>query len=364
MFHAHTRPRRLNLESLEPRQLLAADPIITEFLASNRNGLSDGDGRTSDWIELYNRGNEAVDLAGYSLTDSADDPTRWTFPSRVLQPGEYLVVFASGRATPEPTDAAGNLHTNFRLSAKGEYLALIAPDGKVLTEFSTQAGGYPAQEANVSYGFSQATVGVDAESASTFLVPMDDGLGTSWTAIDFDPASNGFNTGTAALGYEARPTNRTNFADLIETELPDRTHAFYSRFEFDVDDASQVGQLTLKLSYDNGVIVYLNGSEVMRENAPANPNWISTAPNADRRDADALEPVEFDLSEHIDKLVNGKNVLAIHALNNLSDNTDLLLVPQLIFDRPLRGADTPVWLISTVCRAHTEPLLHEKSGDT
>ena len=43
------------LESLERRTLLtASDPIISEFMADNTNGLVDGLGHRGDWIEIYN----------------------------------------------------------------------------------------------------------------------------------------------------------------------------------------------------------------------------------------------------------------------------------------------------------------------
>ena len=57
--------RRVQLEQLEPRQLLAASPVISEFLAKNDSGLLDGDLIASDWIELRNAGDEAIDLAGW-----------------------------------------------------------------------------------------------------------------------------------------------------------------------------------------------------------------------------------------------------------------------------------------------------------
>ena len=45
--------------------------------------------------------------------------------------------------------AGEELHTNFRLSASGDYLALVRPDGTVASEFTPD---YPPQEANISYG--------------------------------------------------------------------------------------------------------------------------------------------------------------------------------------------------------------------
>src|SRR5690606_35780390 len=75
-------------ERLEPRAMLSAGPvIISEFLASNDDGLRDRDGDASDWIELHNPTGAAVDLAGWSLTDDADEPDKWAFPSVAIPPG-------------------------------------------------------------------------------------------------------------------------------------------------------------------------------------------------------------------------------------------------------------------------------------
>ena len=64
--------------------------------------------------------------------------------------GGYLIVYASGNDTP---DANGNLHTNFKLSAGGEYLALVRPGGGgVTSEFGIGAADYPSQDDDISYG--------------------------------------------------------------------------------------------------------------------------------------------------------------------------------------------------------------------
>ena len=126
-FRTKPRERRLHIEQLEPRQLLAADVLITEFMASNSGGLRDGDGDSSDWMELFNAGTVAVDLGGYYLTDNADQLSKWSFPVGTnIAPGATLLVFASDKGTAGP---AGELHTNFALSAGGEFLALVDPDG-------------------------------------------------------------------------------------------------------------------------------------------------------------------------------------------------------------------------------------------
>ena len=66
--------------------LLAAPPdvVISEFMASNTTTLFDEDGDASDWIELWNRSGDPVDLVGWHLVDSG---VSWTFPTTVLAPG-------------------------------------------------------------------------------------------------------------------------------------------------------------------------------------------------------------------------------------------------------------------------------------
>src|SRR5262245_54956071 len=76
--------------------LRAAEPVtITEFAASNANGLRDENGDTSDWIELFNGGTTNVNLNGWFLTDSPDNLTKWRLPATNLGPNLFLIVFAS-----------------------------------------------------------------------------------------------------------------------------------------------------------------------------------------------------------------------------------------------------------------------------
>ena len=97
--------------------------VINELLAVNRTSLQDEDGEFSDWIEIYNGGTLPVTLSNYALSDDETEPVKWRFPQNVvLQPGEYYVVFASGK---NRTGGDGlYAHTNFRLSAEGETVIL------------------------------------------------------------------------------------------------------------------------------------------------------------------------------------------------------------------------------------------------
>lgn len=129
---------------------------ISEFQADNLDTLDDEETRSSDWIEIHNSGTEEVDLQGWSLTDDADNPSKWQFPEGLsLAPDAYLVVFASkkNKHTKQSIFQQSPIkltHTNFKLALDGEYLALVRPDGETVEhEF---APAYPLQVSNTSYG--------------------------------------------------------------------------------------------------------------------------------------------------------------------------------------------------------------------
>lgn len=120
---------------------------ISEFMAINASGLQDDDNEYSDWIEIENNSGNTINLKGYYLSDNQENLTKWKFPDKLIENGAYLIVFASEK---NRTSADKPLHTNFKLSGSGEYLALINPDGKtVISAYSPQ---FPAQKENVSYG--------------------------------------------------------------------------------------------------------------------------------------------------------------------------------------------------------------------
>nr|MCR5663245.1 CotH kinase family protein [Oscillospiraceae bacterium] len=97
---------------------------LSELMVKNGAALRDEDGDFSDWIELENRSDRPVELAGWRLSDKKSADKGWTFPAVTLEPGERLLVFASGK------DRRGEaLHTDFALSA-GEWLTLGTPDGE------------------------------------------------------------------------------------------------------------------------------------------------------------------------------------------------------------------------------------------
>jgi len=192
------RQRGLLLESLERRDLLAATPVISEFMAVNVSTLEDEDGDYSDWIELFNPGSEPVNLNGYWLTDRASDLTGWRVPDITIDPGGYRVIFASSKDRDDPD---GELHTDFKLNSDGEYLALVGPDGtSVIHEYAPQ---YPPQVADVAYGVApdvQSTNLVAPNVTARYHVPQSNLLQSQWALNDFNDAT--WSAGPTGIGYD------------------------------------------------------------------------------------------------------------------------------------------------------------------
>lgn len=74
-----------------------AQLLFAEALSNNQSSLHDEEGDTPDWLELLNPSQQSIDLTGWSLTDDPSLPGKWTFENGLILPGEFRVVFASGK---------------------------------------------------------------------------------------------------------------------------------------------------------------------------------------------------------------------------------------------------------------------------
>lgn len=122
--------------------------VVSEVMAANQTVFPDCFGEFSDWVELYNIGSEAVDLTGWYLSDNPDDWDKWEFPQLVIQPGERVLVFCSGRDTVQD----GQLHTGFSLSASGDNLVLSSYMG-----IAADSVTFGASEDSCSFVFNEAS---------------------------------------------------------------------------------------------------------------------------------------------------------------------------------------------------------------
>lgn len=116
---------------------------INEVMTSNKTALSDESGAYPDWIELINASNSTVDVSGWALLDKTSRSAYFTFPAYQLEPGETVIIFASGRLQNEPS---AEFHAPFRLSSSGDTLMLFDENSSVVESINI-----PALGANQSY---------------------------------------------------------------------------------------------------------------------------------------------------------------------------------------------------------------------
>jgi hypothetical protein len=302
-----------------------AELSITEFMAENDSVLVDEDGEFNDWIEIANSGDAPISTAGYYLTDEATLPAKWLLPDVSIQPGGFLVVFASGKDR-SPVD--GELHTNFSLLNSGEYLALIKPDNTAATEFSP---AFPKQFSDISYGFGTGGALLQEKllpngSELTYLVPNAD-IGESWHSPDFDDASWTAARSAIGFGYSPPVSDAIGPNGDVRSSMGNVNASIYVRMPFELENPIAVVSLTLKTRFEDGFVAYLNGREIARRNAPNVLEFDSSATASGEVLAD--DPYELIPLEFAGDLVAGTNILSFQAMNNAAGSNDFFLDAEL-----------------------------------
>jgi hypothetical protein len=305
---------------------------ITEFVADNDGSYLDGDGDASDWIELHNSGAVPVSTDGLFLTDSASDPTRWLLPDVTIPAGGYLVVFASGKDRRDPQ---GELHTNFSLSAGGEYLALVDTDGNTpVSQFTPE---YPRQFYGAAYGTgtnaaTESETLIPWPTAGTWIVPPSD-IGDSWQSAGFDDSS--WNSAQTGIGYGYSFPNFIGAGGNTDTAMRGIAGSAYVRIPFNIENPAEVVAMNLELFYEDGFAAYLNGELVASKNLPEPLGYDSIA--TDR--GEIREAIIWKVSRWISRGSSG-----VAKYPRFSDSkrqhgsSDILLIPMLTAEtRDLSG---------------------------
>jgi uncharacterized repeat protein (TIGR01451 family) len=181
----------LLITKFNPRPTL----VISEIMSKNASTIADDDGAFSDWLEIYNPGTADVSLLDWYVTDNASNLTKWRFPDVTLGAKQFLLLWASSKNRRTPGQP---LHTNFSLSADGEYLGLVRPDGVTIEH--QFAPTFPAMVDDESYGinFTGSTLAAKG-AAARYRVPTDDSLATTWTSRTFNDSA--WSKGKTGIGF-------------------------------------------------------------------------------------------------------------------------------------------------------------------
>ena len=99
-------------------------------MAKNDFTASDEAGEFDDWIEIYNKGDQSINLLGYHLSDNIKVLDKYSFPDITLEPNSYFIVWADD----DEEEQGDYNHATFNLLASGEQLYLSDSDFNILDE--------------------------------------------------------------------------------------------------------------------------------------------------------------------------------------------------------------------------------------
>lgn len=179
---------------------LAPDIVINELMAANDSYQADSEGEYDDWIEIYNTSDAEISLSGWSLSDDADNLTKWTFPDVTISADDYLIIWA------DKDEEQSGLHADFKLSADGEALYLVNPEGDIVDQVL-----FEAQNTNASFGrYPNGSGSFINMLKPTFSQPNEDSLTQAQNTI----------AAPAAFALEQNYPNPFNPVTTIRFTLP------------------------------------------------------------------------------------------------------------------------------------------------
>lgn len=149
-------------------------------------------------------------------------------------------------------------------------------------------------------------------------------LPADWKKPGFD--DSGWESLPSGFGYGTSPEELKTVKTHLEDMKKDKYLSVFVRSKFKVADPAGIRKLTLKIVFDDGFVVYLNGAEVARENVTGKPPGFAQVASATVSDASEKQ---IDLTSHLKELKAGENTLAVQGHNASILSSDFVLTPSL-----------------------------------
>lgn len=242
-----------------------------------------------------------------TASDASTIQLSWTHPAPASI-DEYIV--SRGGAEVARVDAPGTSYTDTGLEPATAYsYSVVAVDG-------TGRLSPP--------GTAQATTPAENPGANTTLVAAASQWRWKYDGAPWDPAWNqaafdhsSWTTGAAPLGFGSALGT-----DISVGAPSPRPLSAQFRHAFTVSDPAGLGTVTLSVIADDGVVVYLNGTEIARANMPTGTLGQNSYATAAPRTATAkANPVVVEVPRTA--FVAGQNVLAVSTHLNYRSSPDM-----------------------------------------
>ncbi|MBN2279846.1 MAG: CotH kinase family protein [Candidatus Marinimicrobia bacterium] len=279
--------------------------VINEVMTSNKATIKDSEGDWSDWIELVNSGDEPMNLMEFGLSDDPDNLQKWTFPNRIISPGEYLLVFASDKDIKNPV----------------KWTTIIDKGANWKYKIWNNQPPY------------------------------------TWNTIQYN--DDNWLSGNTGIGYADGDD---------ETLIPVGTISLYARKKFTLNTPEDIKKVVLSLDYDDGFVAYLNGVEIARSNVQGYPPAFNEAAIVPHEAVlYTLQPPEnFAITDFKNILVPGENMLAVEIHNAGTSSSDFSFIAFLSLasqQLPEGSPDVSTYLEFSAADFHTNFKL-SSDGET
>ncbi|MGM7667957.1 fibrinogen-like YCDxxxxGGGW domain-containing protein [Microbacterium sp. A93] len=297
---------------------------------------------TADRGEMPAAPDAVTALVGTSTADAVT--LTWTAPAEGTAPTGYTISRDGEKIGT--TDAETMTFTDTGLSSETEYSYDVVANGLgslVSPAATAVVTTTPPPDAN------ELPVAVDAESVWSWRY-SNDALPSDWNTVAFDDAAWEIGTGLFARGVSGATT------DIEPVDIPSNPLSAQFRHTFDVIQAASLTDGTVTVIADDGVVVYLNGTELGRSNLPEGAlSQNSYAQSAPRHSTAIANPVTFAVPASL--LFNGENVIAAstHAgwrattdlsfqLSYTAERGEMASAPNAVTDLSATSAETSVTL--------------------
>ncbi len=298
-----------------------------------------------EFIELLNDSASAVDVSGWKFDAGID----YQFPSgSVIAAHGYRVVTADPPAFQAAFGATAGGPWTGKLSNNGERLRLRDAANTVVDDL-TYGAGFPWPTA------------ADGEGSSMELInpALDDSLPGSWRSsgqpvgsqapqVYVPPIAPGwhYRKGVSEASSPVTAWRQPGFVEnaswlvgqtsvgfgdsddsTILTDMQRSYSSIYLRRTFSIAAGKIPEAVQLQVRVDDGCVVWINGVEVARFHVPDGP--LAFNGTAEEHEADVTQFESVILDDAASFLVEGQNVIAIHALNATRNSSDFTIDAQL-----------------------------------
>ncbi len=301
--------------------------FVNELMAANEGSYPGPEDLDPDWIELYNAGSETVELGGLTMSDDYEEPDLHVLPDSLsIEAGGTLVLLANGADDPD------EIELPFKLSAAGEGLGIFTADGEPIDWITFGSLSGDEATARIPDGGEDwvvMPVGTPGESNRVLawqeLEPVESGatwayedsgtdLGTEWREPEYDDED--WAAGPAPLGYgDSRESTTLSYG----ADSANKNPTTYLRLRFELEEVPT--DADLRLMVDDGAIVWLNGTEVVRSNLTDGDVTYGTYAESAMSGSNETSFASYSVDS--ENFVAGENVLAVEVHQATPDSSDL-----------------------------------------